>query len=113
MIQRLFAAHDLHLLDELATGQIAQFLEHVAALQLLTMGAPKALPEGPRQAGIGQRRGCPTALIHQERLHPAAGPIFLRKTLLHLRGRAIPASLRLALHPKNGTLYPVQLPDLG
>ncbi|HTJ55738.1 MAG TPA: hypothetical protein VL380_10040 [Nitrosospira sp.] len=73
MIQRLFAAHDLRLLDELATGSIAQFLGHVAALQLLTMGAPKALPEGPRQAGIGQRRGCPTALIHRGRLHPAAG----------------------------------------
>ena len=51
--------------------QIAQFLGRMAALQLLGMGRPGALHEGPREAGIGQRRGCRDRVSW--RPHPAAG----------------------------------------
>jgi hypothetical protein len=44
---------------------------------------------------------------------PLRGRIFLRKALLRPSQSRHSASLRLALHPKNRTLYPVQLPDLG
>jgi len=43
---------------------------------------PEALHEGPREAGIGQRRGCRDRVYEPGRLHPATGRIFLRKTLL-------------------------------
>jgi hypothetical protein len=62
---------DLHLLGELATGQIARFLWRMAVLQLLGMGRPGASHEGPREAGIEQRRGCPDRVSW--RPHPAAG----------------------------------------
>jgi len=46
----------------------------MAALQLLEMGRPEASPEGPRKAGIGQRRGCRgRALSTLRRPHPALG----------------------------------------
>jgi hypothetical protein len=84
----------------------------MAALQLLAMEwRPRALPEG-REAGIGQQRGCPTMRMIRGRPHPTSG------SHLPPEGTAQPfvvasASLRLALHPKNCTLHPVQLPDLG
>jgi hypothetical protein len=43
----------------------------MAALQLLGMGRPGASHEGPREAGIGQRRGCRDRVSW--RPHPAAG----------------------------------------
>ncbi len=97
-----------------ATGRIAQFLRHMAALQLLGIERrPEASPEGPREAGIGQRRGCPIALHTQWGARiPLRGRTFLRKAPLR-PARSHSASLRLALHPKNRTLPPVQLPDLG
>ena len=112
MAQRLSALLDLdlHLLGEFATERIVRFLRHMAALQLLGMGRPRAWPEGPREAGIGQRRGCRDRFGH---LHPAQGRTFLRKALLRPERSHHSASLRLALHPKNRTLHPVQLPDLG
>jgi len=75
---------------------------------------PKALPEGPREAGIGQRRGCHgRACGYWGARIPLRGRIFLRKTLLRPSRSRHSASLRLALHRKNRSLYPVQLPDLG
>src|SRR5579871_4319258 len=59
---------------------------------------PRALPEGSREAGIGQRRGC------RDRAYgtwgariPLRGCIFLRKTLLRPSRARHSASLRLAL----------------
>ena len=47
----------------------------MAALQLLGMERrPEASPEGPREAGIGQRRGCRDRAPHARgRPHPASG----------------------------------------
>jgi hypothetical protein len=48
-----------------------------------TRWLPKAWPEGPREAGIGQRRGCPTALKYTWGANsPLRGRIFLWKRLL-------------------------------
>jgi len=58
MIYKALLSIDLHIYNEFATRRIAHFLRRMAALQLLGMGRPKALPEGTREAGIGQRRGC-------------------------------------------------------
>ena len=82
----------------------------MAALQLLGMGRPKAWPEGPREAGIGQRRDAATA---SGACIPLRGRTFLRKALLRPERSRDSTSLRLALNAKNSTLRPVQLPDLG
>jgi hypothetical protein len=58
MIYKALLGIDLHIYNEFATRRIAHFLRRMAALQLLGMGRPGSLPEGPREAGIGQRRGC-------------------------------------------------------
>src|SRR6185437_5574801 len=52
----------------------------MAALQLLGMGRLGALHEGPRAAGIGQRRGRRDRVSW--RRHPLRGRTFLRKALL-------------------------------
>src|SRR5579871_5086665 len=90
---------DVHLYGEFATGRIARFLRHMAALQLLGMGRPRASHEGPREAGIGQRRGCPTALMVRWGARiPLRGRTFLRKAPLRpLRSRHS-ASLRSEEH---------------
>jgi hypothetical protein len=45
--------------------------------------APRGQPEGPRKAGIGQRRGCfDRSKDLLGRLHPLRDRIFLWKTLL-------------------------------
>ena len=62
---------DPHLPGEPATAQIVYFLWRMAALQLLGMGFLGASHEGPREAGIGQRRGCRDRVSW--RPHPAAG----------------------------------------
>ena len=82
----------------------------MAALQLLGMGRPEALPEGPAKRGSGSA-GDAAIAFHGARI-PLRGRTFLRKALLR-PARSHSASLRLALHPKNRTLHPVQLPDLG
>jgi hypothetical protein len=66
---------ELHLLGELATRWIERFLRHSGALQLLGMEwRPEASHEGPREAGIGQRRGCHDRVSHARgRPHPASG----------------------------------------
>ena len=74
---------------------------------------PEASHEGPREAGIGQRRGCRDRVPRAWGARiPLRGRTFLRKALLR-PARSHSALLRLALHPKNRTLHPVQLPDLG
>src|SRR5579871_387118 len=78
----------------------------MAALQLLGMGRPRASAEGPREAGIGQRRGCPAALmIRWGARIPLRGLTFLRKAPLRPSRSHHSASLRLALHPKNRSLH--------
>ncbi|SDA11173.1 hypothetical protein SAMN05216315_102129 [Nitrosospira sp. Nsp18] len=100
-------------MGEAATGRIALFLRHIAALQLLGMEwRPEASPEGPREAGIGQRRGCRDRAPQGGARIPLRVRTFLRKALLR-PARSYSASLRLALHTKNRTLLPVQLSDLG
>ena len=75
------------------------------------MGRPGASHEGPREAGIGQRRGCLGRV--SRRPHPAAG------SHLPAEGTAPPctvAPFRVVTPcpaPQNHTLRPVQLPDLG
>ncbi|SFO05950.1 hypothetical protein SAMN05216332_104110 [Nitrosospira briensis] len=75
----------------------------------------KALHEGPREAGIGQRRGCreqaPKFVCGA--CIPLRGRTFLRKARLRPARSRSSASIRLALHPKNRSLHPVQLPDSG
>ncbi|SCX37975.1 hypothetical protein [Nitrosospira sp. Nsp1] len=95
-------------------GRIAQFLRHMAALQLLGMERrPEASPEGPAKRGSGSAGDAAIALHTQGGASiPIRGRTFLRKALLR-PARSHSASLRLALHPKNRTLLPVQLPDLG
>src|SRR5690348_5589919 len=71
----------------------------MAALQLLEMEwLPQSVARGAHEAGIGQRRGCPTALMARAPAS-ATGRIFLRKALLR-RVWSHSASLRLALHLK-------------
>ncbi|BCT67612.1 hypothetical protein NNRS527_01199 [Nitrosospira sp. NRS527] len=97
-----------------ATERIAQFLRHMSALQLLGMERrPEALPEGPREAGIGQRRGCRDRVPHTRgRPHPASG--------LHLpaEGTALPCAVAFRVvapcpAPQKPYTLPVQLSDLG
>ena len=111
MICEDFLYHLALFFGEFATGRIEQFLRHMATLQLLGMGRLEALHEGPCEAGIGQRRGCRDRVSW--RRIPLRGCTFLRKALLRPARARHFASLRLALHPKNRTLHPVQLPDLG
>jgi hypothetical protein len=81
------------------------------ALLLPSRSRPGASHEGPRAAGIGQRRGAATA-FHGACI-PLRGRTSLWKALLLPSRSRHSASLRLVLHPKNHTLHPVQLPDLG
>lgn len=74
---------------------------------------PAALPEGPPSGGSGNGGDAGPRLWIPRRQHPLRGRIFLRKALLNLSWAHHSASGRLALHPKNRTPYPVQLPDLA
>ena len=75
-------------------------------------GAPKHRPRGPAKRGSGSVGDAATAPIAQGARIPLRGRTFLRKALLRPT-RSHSASLRLALHSKNHTLHPAQLPDLG
>src|SRR5579871_3589623 len=80
----------------------------------LEWGAPERRTRGPAKRGSGSGGDAATALmIRWGTRIPLRGRIFLRKTLLRPSRSRHSASLRLALHPKNRTLHPVQLPDLG
>src|SRR4051812_29825848 len=73
-------------------------------------GASKRCKRGPAMQGSGSVGDAATALW---RRIPLQGRTFLRKALLRPARSHHSASLRLALHPKNRTLHPVQLPGLG
>ncbi|SCX61612.1 hypothetical protein SAMN05720354_12829 [Nitrosospira sp. Nsp1] len=76
-------------------------------------GAPKRRPRDSAQRGSGSAGDAAIALHTQGGARiPLRGRTFLRKALLR-PARSHSASLRLALHLKNRTLLPVQLPDLG
>ena len=75
--------------------------------------APKRRPRDLAKRGSGSAGDAAIAFHTQRGARiPLKGRIFLRKALLR-PARSYCASLRLALHPKNRTLLPVQLPDLG
>ncbi|SDA13516.1 hypothetical protein SAMN05216315_10477 [Nitrosospira sp. Nsp18] len=58
--KEFFVPFELHSPSELATERIEQFLRHNAALQLPGMEWRREVSqEGPREAGIEQRRGIP------------------------------------------------------
>ena len=94
-------------------GRLCDFCGTWLRCNSLEWGAPERRPRGPASgdraaAGMpGRAYGTWGARI------PLRGRIFLRKTLLRPSRAHHSASLRLALHPKNRTLHPVQLPDLG
>jgi len=76
-------------------------------------GAPKRRPRGHAQQGSGSAGDAAIARHTQGGARiPLRGRTFLRKALLR-PARSHSALLRLALHRKNCTLHPVQLPDLG
>jgi len=77
----------------------------------LEWGAPERRTRGPAQRGSGSAGDAATE-FHGACI-PLRGRTFLRKALLLPSRSHHSASLRLALHPKNHTLRPVQLPDLG
>ena len=77
----------------------------------LEWGASERRTRGPAKWGSGSA-GDAATMFHGARI-PLWGRTFLRKALLHPSRSHHSASLRLALHSKNRTLHPVQLPDLG
>ena len=77
----------------------------------LEWGALERRTRDPAKRGSGSAGDAATA-FHGARI-PLRGRTFLRKALLRPARSHHSASLRLALHPKNHTLHPVQLPDLG
>ena len=80
----------------------------------LEWGAPQRRPRDPAKQGSGSVGNAATALMMCWGASiPLRGRIFLWKALLRPSRSHHSASLRLALHPKNHTLRPVQLPDLG
>jgi hypothetical protein len=80
----------------------------------LQWGAPERCPRGPAKRGSGSGGDAAAAsMMRWGACIPLRGRTFLRKALLHPSRSRHSASLRLALHPKNRTLHPVQPPDLG
>jgi hypothetical protein len=77
----------------------------------LEWGAPERRARDPAKRGSGSAGDAATA-FHGARI-PLRGRTFLRKALLLPSRSHHSASLRLALRPKNHTLHPAQLPDLG
>ncbi|BCT66936.1 hypothetical protein NNRS527_00511 [Nitrosospira sp. NRS527] len=72
-------------------------------------GAPKRRPRYPAKRGSGSAGDAAIAFHTQAGARiPLRGRTFLRKALLRPT-RSHSASLRLALHPKNHALHPVQL----
>ncbi|ARO88927.1 hypothetical protein EBAPG3_014765 [Nitrosospira lacus] len=81
----------------------------------LEWGAPERRTRCPVKWGSGSAGDAATVLMfHAWRARtPLRSHTFLQKVLFHPARLHHPASLRLALYPKNRALYPVQLPDLG
>ena len=77
----------------------------------LEWGAPERRTRGPVQRGSGSAGDVATAFMAPASRCGVA-PSYGRHCSLPARSHHS-ASLRLALHPKNHTLHPVQLPDLG
>jgi hypothetical protein len=76
-------------------------------------GAPERCPRGPAKRGSGSSGNARRRpRVRRGTRIPLWDRTFLRKALLR-PAWSHSASLRLALHPKNRTLYPIQLPDLG
>ena len=99
-------------MGEFATGRIVQFLGYMAGLELLGKGRLGASHEGPPRSGDRAAQGMPRPRF----MAPATRGGVASSCGRHcsaLRGRTIPASLRLAPHPKTAHSIPVQLPDLG
>ena len=75
--------------------------------------APERCPRGPAKRGSGSGGDArPRSMVRRGARISLQGRTFLRKALLR-PAWSHSASLRLALHLKNYTLHPVQLPDLG
>ncbi|SOD40538.1 hypothetical protein SAMN06298226_0809 [Nitrosovibrio sp. Nv4] len=77
----------------------------------LEWGVPERGTRAPAKRGSGSVGDAASAFFGAR--IPLRGRTFLRKALLRPARSHHSASLRLALHPKNRTLRPVQLPDLG
>ena len=92
-------------------GRLHSFCGAWLRCNSLEWGAPERRTRGPAKRGSGSAGDAATA-FHGARI-PLRGRTFLRKALLRPARSHHSASLRLALHPKNRTLHPVQLPDLG
>ena len=79
----------------------------------LEWGAPESCPRGSATRGSGSGGDAAAALMVRGTRIPLRGRTFLRKALLRPSRSHHSASLRLALHPKNHALHPVQLLDLN
>jgi hypothetical protein len=92
-------------------GELHSFCGTWLRSNFLEWGAPERGTRGPAKRGSGSAGDAATA-FRGARI-PLRGHTFLRKALLRPARSHHSASLRLALYPKNRTLHPVQLPDLG
>jgi hypothetical protein len=93
-------------------GRLHSFCGAWQRCNSLKWGAPKRRTRGPAKRGSGSAGERPRPRFMGAGI-PLQGRTFPRKALLLPSRSHHSASLRLALHPKNHTLRPVQLPDLG
>lgn len=92
-------------------GRLHDFCGTWLRCNFLEWGAPKRRTRGPAERGSGSEGDAATAFLDAR--IPLRGHTFLRKALLRPARPHHSALLRLALHPKNRALHPVQPPDLG
>ena len=92
-------------------GELHSFCGTWLRCNSLEWGASERRTRDPAKRGSGSAGDAATAF--QGARIPLQGHTFLRKALLLPSRSHHSASLRLALHPKNRTLHPVQLPDSG
>jgi hypothetical protein len=76
-------------------------------------GAPQSVARGAPQSGDRAAEGSVRKRDRAGVRIPLRGRTFFWQALLRPVRSHHSASLRLALYPKNRTLHPVQLPDLG